>query len=69
MLIKGFRGAYEAVPLYKMCVRTNIFVGYAPMGVVPELLVNGVTFLLGYDFYGHDQVVSCMLNIGVIEHG
>lgn len=53
MLIKGFRGAYEAVPLYKMCVRTNIFVGYAPMGVVPELLVNGVTFLLGYDFYGH----------------
>lgn len=43
--IEGFGGASSAVPLYRMFVRTNIFVGYADVAVAPELPVKGVTFL------------------------
>ena len=31
--IDGFGGANSAVPLYKVFVRTNVFVGYAQVGV------------------------------------
>ncbi|KAK0144590.1 Retrovirus-related Pol polyprotein from transposon 412 [Merluccius polli] len=56
--IEGFGGAYSAVPLYKVFVRTNVFVGYAQVGVVSGLPVKGITFLLGNDLARTQVVVT-----------
>ena len=60
--IKGFGGTYNPVPLYRVFVRTNVFVGYAQVGVVSELPVRGVTFLLGNDIAQSQVVVTPCLS-------
>lgn len=60
--VEGFGGAYRAVPLYTVFVKTNVFVGYAQVGMVSELPVQGVTFLLGNDLARKQVVVTPLLS-------
>ena len=48
-LLKGFGDSYTSVPLYRVYLRTDEYEGYADVGVVLELSVQGVTLLLGND--------------------
>ena len=47
-----FGGSYTLVPLYRVYINTNGYEGYAEVGVVPELPVEGVALLLGNELAG-----------------
>ena len=40
------------MPLYRVYINTNGYEGYAEVGVVPELPVEGVALLLGNELAG-----------------
>lgn len=56
---KGFGGTdYLAVPSYRVFVQTKHYMGYAEVGVAPELPVSGVHLLLANDLATDETAVA-----------
>lgn len=56
---KGFGGTdYLAVPSYRVFVQTKHYMGYAEVGVAPELPVSGVHLLLVNDLATDETAVA-----------
>nr|XP_054757152.1 uncharacterized protein LOC129263260 [Lytechinus pictus] len=57
VLIQGIGPNFMSVPLHKVDLKCDLVSGPVTVGVVPELLMEGVDFLLGNDLAG-DRVVA-----------
>lgn len=64
---KKFWECIQNCYIIKIFVRTNIFVGYAQVGLASELLVKGVTFPLGNDLACYQVVVTPLLSPTLCE--
>ncbi|KAL2082452.1 hypothetical protein ACEWY4_022270 [Coilia grayii] len=49
VLLKGLGGEFQAIPLHKLRLKSNLVTGVVVLGVVPSLPIEGVHVLLGND--------------------
>ncbi|KAL2086009.1 hypothetical protein ACEWY4_019329 [Coilia grayii] len=57
-LLKGLGGEFQAVPLYRLYLDSELVSGEVTLGVVPSLPIEGIQLLLGNDLAGERVSVS-----------
>ena len=67
VLIQTVDGNYMSVPLYRVDLKCDLVSGPVTVGVVPELPMAGIDFLLGNDLAGDKVVVSPVVSEKPVE--
>ena len=67
VLIQTVDGNYMSVPLYRVDLKCDLVSGPVTVGVVPELPMAGIDFLLGNDLAGDKIVVSPVVSEKPVE--
>nr|XP_054765775.1 uncharacterized protein LOC129272688 [Lytechinus pictus] len=67
VLIQGIGPNFMSVPLYKVDLKCDLVNGPVTVGVVPELPMEGVDFLLGNDLAGDRVVASPVVSEKPVE--